>query len=83
MRWVLDLDRWTPGYVVREELKLDNISIEAGCRALKFQEKMKRQAKDKILKECRRENGKDYWRHTRWGKAMESLYKEGGHEHWE
>jgi len=83
MRWILGLDRWTPGYVVREELKLENISIEAGYRALKFQEKMKRQAGDKLLRECRRENAKGYWRHTRWGKAMELLYKEGGHEHWE
>jgi len=60
MKWILSLDRWTPGYVVREELKLDNISIETGCRVLKFQEKMKRQVEDKILRECRRENGKEY-----------------------
>jgi len=83
MRWILGLDRCTPGYVVREELKLEKISIEAGSRALKFQEKMKRRTENWMLRECRKENGKEYWKGTRWGKAMERMYQEGGREQWE
>lgn len=73
MRWILGLDRSTPGYIVREELKIENITIEAGSRALKSQEKLKRQTKNLILRECRRENEKEYWKRTRWGRAMEKM----------
>lgn len=58
------MDKCTPGYIVREETKIENISIEAGKRVLKFQDKIKREPENRILKECRRETQKSEWRKT-------------------
>lgn len=61
IRWILGLDRSTPGYIIREESKIEQISIEAGIRAIKFQDKIKRITENKILKKCRREIHKKEW----------------------
>ena len=33
IRWVLELDKCTPGYIVREESKRDKLRIQTGKRA--------------------------------------------------
>ncbi|EZA55105.1 hypothetical protein X777_05360, partial [Ooceraea biroi] len=78
IRWTLGLDRCTPGYIVREETKTEQISIEAGGRVLKYQEKMKRETENEILKECRREINNTEWEKTQWGRRMKMFYEEGG-----
>ena len=51
IRWVLSLDRCTPGYVVREETKRTKLRVETGLRCWKFEEKMRRSG-NMIVKEC-------------------------------
>jgi len=53
IRWTLGLERCTPIYVVQEETKVEPISIEAGQRALKYQEKIRNYTENRILKECK------------------------------
>lgn len=65
IRWTLGLDRITPKYVVMEETKVAPICTEAGCRALKYQEKIKKETENMILKECRREMESEEWENTR------------------
>lgn len=54
IRWTLGLERCTPKYIIVEETKIEQISTEAGTRALKYQEKIRKDTSNK-LKECRRE----------------------------
>lgn len=82
MRWILGLERCTPDYIVRAKIKLDQISIKAGNRALRFQEKIKRGTENKILKECRREIGSTEWTKTQWSKKMQRLYEERESDQW-
>jgi hypothetical protein len=40
LRWVLGVDRETPGYIVREECKRNRLRMKAGKRAAKFEAQM-------------------------------------------
>jgi hypothetical protein len=40
LRWVLGVDRETPGYIVREECKRSKLRVKAGKRAAKFEDRM-------------------------------------------
>lgn len=73
IRWTLGLERYTPKYIILEETKVEQISIEADYRALKYQEKIKNSTENRILKECRREMESKEWENTRWGKEMKKL----------
>lgn len=74
MRWILGLDSNTAGYIVREETKIQPLSIETGGRALRYYDKIK-DAENEILKECKREMGKKEWEETEWGKTMTKLHE--------
>ena len=50
MRWTLGVDRTTPGYIVREEMKREKLRVGAGARAVKFEEKVRRAENRKILR---------------------------------
>lgn len=54
IRWILELDRCTPSYIVRMEAKVDKIRIDAGRRAVKFEMKVRRERRNEILLECYR-----------------------------
>ena len=82
IRWILGLERCTPRYVVRMETKVDKIIIEAGYRALKYQERI-RGTENKILRECRKEMEKEEWETTNWGREMKAMLEEGGTNRWE
>ncbi|GLV41722.1 hypothetical protein CBL_00335 [Carabus blaptoides fortunei] len=45
LRWILGLERQTPKYIIAEETKRDKMRIEAGKRAMKYEEKLKKQRK--------------------------------------
>lgn len=77
------MDRCTPGYIVREETTIEKISLEAGGRAIKYQDRIKNESESTILKECRREMDKIEWESTNWGKTMKELYEAGGTRRWE
>lgn len=38
---ILEADKCTPGYMVRQETKIEKISSETGIRVLKYEEKVK------------------------------------------
>jgi len=40
LRWVLDVDRGTPGYLVREELQREKLRGRAGRRAWGFEKRL-------------------------------------------
>lgn len=65
IRWILDLERYTPKYIILEETKTDQISTETGCRALKYQERIRKNTENKLLKECRKEMENKEWESTR------------------
>lgn len=52
IKWVLKLDRNTPDYIVMKETNRDDLIIKIGKRALKYEEKLKKQEKNTILGEC-------------------------------
>ncbi|KAH0818793.1 hypothetical protein GEV33_003998 [Tenebrio molitor] len=55
LRWVLGVDRETPGYIVREECKRSKLRVKAGKRAAKFEDRMGGREECRILTECYRE----------------------------
>jgi hypothetical protein len=55
LKWVLGVDRETPGYIVMEETKRDGIRIEAGKRAIRFEERLIERGECRILQECLKE----------------------------
>jgi hypothetical protein len=66
LKWVLRVDRETPSYIVMEETKRDGIRIEAGKRAIRFEESVIERGECRILQEClkekRKEIGKGVWK---------------------
>ncbi|KAH0813723.1 hypothetical protein GEV33_009066 [Tenebrio molitor] len=58
LRWVLGVDRETPGYIVREECKRRKLRVKAGKRAAKFEDRMGGREECKIRSECYREKKK-------------------------
>jgi hypothetical protein len=51
LRWVLGMERETPGYIVKEECKRNRLKVKVGKRAAKFEDKMKEKKKNKEEKE--------------------------------
>jgi hypothetical protein len=58
LRGVLGVDRETPGHIVREECKRNRLTVKAGKRAAKFEDKMDGREECRILTECWREKKK-------------------------
>ncbi|KAH0816561.1 hypothetical protein GEV33_006230 [Tenebrio molitor] len=77
LKWVLGVDRETPGYIVMEETKRDGIRIEAGKRAIRFEERLIERGEGRILQEClkekRKEIGKGVW------KEREAYFERNGY----
>lgn len=40
LRWLLGVDRWTPGYLLREELQREKLRVRAGRRAWGFERRL-------------------------------------------
>jgi len=63
VKWSLDLDNYTPHYIVYKESGLDKIRITARYRAMKFEEKALEGGNRRLLIECieagEREKGVD------------------------
>jgi hypothetical protein len=71
LRWVLGVDRETPGCVVREECK--RLRVKAGKRAAKFEDKMYGREECRILRACWREKKKNN------KKERENYYQKNGY----
>ncbi|KAH0815458.1 hypothetical protein GEV33_007333 [Tenebrio molitor] len=74
LKWVLGVDRETPGYIVMEETKRDGIRIEAGKRAIRFEERLIERGECRILQECLKEKKE---RNRKRGAEIERM-REGG-----
>jgi hypothetical protein len=59
LRWMLGVDRETPGYIVREECNRSKLRVKAGKRAAKFEDRISGREECRILTECYRENKKN------------------------
>ncbi|KAH0807290.1 hypothetical protein GEV33_015500 [Tenebrio molitor] len=74
LKWVLGVDRETPGYIVMEETKRDGIRIEAGKRAIRFEERLIERGECRILQECLKEKKE---RNRKRGAEIERMRKGG------
>ena len=52
IRWILKLDKETPGYLVRRETGREKIGVKALERAIRFEENIKKEEEGEIWKEC-------------------------------
>jgi hypothetical protein len=60
LRWVLGLDRETPGCILREEYKKNKLRVKAGKRAAKFEDKKRRvQNTNRMLEKKEKEHGEE------------------------
>ena len=77
IRWTLGLDFNTPAYLISEETKTDKVRIEAGKRAIKYEEKAKRLNNKKIVQECWREiDAKQAEKKSKWVEMRDSYYRQ-------
>lgn len=51
MKWIPNLNKGTPNYILLEKTKLEEIRMQAIRRALRYEEKT-RHSKKKIVKKC-------------------------------
>ena len=79
LRWILGLTRSTPQYILLEETKRQKLRIEAGKRAIKYEEKI-RDGKNLLLTQCflettrRRVNSLE----TKWDKERRKYFERNG-----
>lgn len=52
IRWILRLDRETPGYLIRRETGREKLGVRALERAMRFEERIKKEEDGTLLKEC-------------------------------
>jgi len=52
MRWVMGLERRTPGYLIREEIKRGKLREGAGRRAWRFEERLKEGKGSELTRLC-------------------------------
>jgi len=78
IKWSLELNWNTPGYIVREETRRQLLRIEPGKRIIKFDEKIRVNSNNNILKECFREIEKNREIKNRWELDREMYFRRNG-----
>ena len=79
IRWTLELDKSTPGYMVREETKRNLLRIETGRLALKFELRKRNKNDNKILQECLKEMDRENNNNIgKWKKRREDYFHRNG-----
>ena len=79
IKWVLGMDFNTPTYIVMDETKEDKIRIEAGRRAVKYEEKTRTNGINKIILECWKEvDTKCERKRSKWKEQRRQYYEEKG-----
>lgn len=56
LRWIMGVDRKTPGYMIKEKLQRKKLRKRAGIRALKYKKRLKEKKQNN--KETRERNKK-------------------------
>lgn len=77
IRWILELSRNTPGYIVRDEVNKGKVRIETGKGAGKFEEKLGKGEISDIGRECWRERKEDEKERKNKEWARESMERRG------
>nr|XP_034190794.1 uncharacterized protein LOC117609058 [Osmia lignaria] len=81
IKWVLGLDFNTPTYIVMDETKEDKIRIEAGRRAVRYEEKTRTKGINKLILECWKEvDTKCERKRSKWEEQRRQYYEEKGIE---
>lgn len=52
MKWMLRLDRTTPGYLIREELKRDKMVSRHRRRTMRFERKLIESQGEQLARKC-------------------------------
>jgi len=52
LKWILGVERSTPGYMVREELQRERLKGRAGMRAWSFERKSEEGREGTVAREC-------------------------------
>ena len=76
LKWTLELEKCTPGYIVRQETGRDLLRVEAGGRALKFEIK-KRETGNDYMKECFKDMDKGKIR-GKWNEGRQKYFNRNG-----
>lgn len=69
LRWVLGVDRGTPGYLVREELQREKLRGRTGRRAWRFEKRLEEGKGNVLARRC-------------WEKMREELWTGKGESEW-
>lgn len=52
LKWVLGVDRYTPRYMVREEMQREKLGGRAGMRAWMYEKKLEEEKEGELAREC-------------------------------
>lgn len=55
LKWVIVVDRRTPGYIIREKLQREKLRKKAGIRALRYDERLREVKGNKLARRCEEE----------------------------
>jgi hypothetical protein len=69
LRWVLGVEKETPGYTVREQCKRNRLRVKAGKKAERFADEMDGREECRILTECweeKRKNKREKYYQRNW-----------------
>lgn len=55
LRWVIEVKKRAPGYLIREELQREKLRARAGIRAGNFEKRLERGEENRITRDCREE----------------------------
>lgn len=75
--WILEIDKRTPKYMVREKAKKEKMRTRLGRRAMGYEEKLEKGGRNKWATKCweavrRKEKGED----SKWEKQRRNFYRE-------
>jgi len=79
LRWMLRVDRKTPGYLVREELRREKLKGRAGRRAWEFEKRLEQGMGNELARRCWeeiKERGRKERKSSDWEREKGFLGKE-------
>lgn len=77
VRWIFRLEFCTPRYIIMRELRMDKLKVGWGIRALRYEERVKGEGEESILKKCWREKERKGWKET-YSREREKYYNRNG-----
>ena len=82
LKWIMGLHRCTPGYIVRQEAKVEKLNVEAGRIVLIYRGKIK-ETGNKVLRECRKDMDRKASTETAWVRDNEKMLGRAEMSLWE